>query len=269
MNSKGSAKILHCVLQALQSNANRPAYRGEWRKGELGAYWRIWHQLLLDGGTIYRKSPDGQMKLVVPRSLQKEVLEHCRDLPAGGHLGIDKTFMRIRESFYWPGYPRSVKQYVASCQVYQERNAPPVNPRAGLQPVNTSRPFQLVAMDLELPRSTQGSKYCLVISDYFTRWPEVFAVPDQKAVTVARVLVDGVITRHGVPEVLHSDRGGSFENEVIRELCKLLGMKKVKTKPYHPQSDGIVERLNRTLLQMLSKAAADKPKEYNRTHTLT
>jgi len=112
---------------------------------------------------------------------------------------------------------------------------------------------------LMLPKSEQGNKYCLVVSDYYTRWPEVFPLPDQRATTVAKALIDGIVSHHGIPTTLHSDQGGSFDNEVLREVCRMVGIRKVRTSPYHPQSDGLVERLNRTLLQLLSKFVADKP----------
>ena len=116
----------------------------------------------------------------------------------------------------------------------------------------------MVAMDiLELPRTARGNKYVMVVSDYFTRWPEAFPLQDQKAETVARTLVDGVISRHGIPLILHSDQGPNFESAVIKEMCRLLGMTKVRTTPYHPQSDGLVERLNRTILDMLSEYCSD------------
>jgi len=180
--------VISLVSKRLADN-RPPPFRGKWRSGELGAYRRIWHQLETRDGLVMRRGPDEVFKLLVPRALQRSVLEHCHDKPASGHLGIDKTFLRLREAFYWPGYSRDVDHYVSSCQICQERNGPPSLPRAQLQSITASRPFELVAMDmLELPRSDNGNKYCLVVSDYFTRWPEVFALPDQSAMTVARDL---------------------------------------------------------------------------------
>ena len=128
-----------------------------------------------------------------------------------------------------------------------------------MQPVTAENPFHMITMDfLELPLTASGNRYCLVVSDYFTRWPEAFALPDQKAITVARTIVTGTVCRHGVPEVILSDQGRSFDNEVVKALCQMLNVKKVRTSPYHPQCDGLVERLNRTLLPMLSTFVADK-----------
>ena len=77
--------------------------------------------------------------------------------------------------------------------------------------------------------------------DYLTKWPEVFPVPAQTAETIAQALVE-VISRHGVPAKLLSDRGANFLSDILQEVYKLLGIKKANTSAYHPQSDGLVER---------------------------
>ena len=116
---------------------------------------------------------------------------------------------------------------------------------------------------LELLRTQRGNRYLLVVTDYFTRWVEAFALPDQKSETVARALVDGVITRHGVPHILHSDQGGNFESNVIKGLRRILDMDKVRTSPYHPQCDGLVERLNRTIIDMLAKYCSKNSRDWD------
>ena len=89
--------------------------------------------------------------------------------------------------------------------------------------------------------------------NYLTKWLEVFATRDQSALTMAKLLVEEIISRHGVPHQLLSDRGPSFLSCLMTEVCRLMGIKKVNTTAYHPQSDGLVERFNRTLLDMLAK----------------
>ena len=179
-------------------------------------------------------------------------------------MGIEKTVHRVREKFYWPGYTGDIEQYVSSCPVCQERTRSSPHARAQLQHIVANKPFQLIAMDfLEMPSSKNGNKHCLVISDYFTKWPEAFALPDRQAKTVARTLITGIIARHGVPEALHSDQGREFENNLIKEMCSALGITKVRTSPYLPQSDGLVERLNRTILGILSKYVDDHPNDWD------
>ena len=254
---------IRSVLDQLKSG-ERPPFRGQWRSGVLGAYRRIWHQLVVEDGLLVRRRHAGPIRIVVPATLVSVILSHLHDDSSSGHLGVDKTFLAVHDRFYWPGYAVPVEDYVRTCQVCQRRKGSVPSANAPLQSISSNRPFELAAMDfMELPRSENGNKYCLVVSDYYTRWPEAFALPDQRASTVARVLVDGIVSRHGVPSTLHSDQGGSFDNEVIRALAKMLGMKKVQTSPYHPQSDGLVERMNRTLLDMIAKYVQDKPQTWD------
>ena len=156
------------------------------------------------------------------------------------------------ERYYWAGYAKDIQEYVQSCPVCQKRKPAQPAPRAALQSIPIGNPFEMLAMDfLELPRTPRGNRYVLVVADYFTRWVEAFALPDQRSETVARALVDGVVARHGVPCILHSDQGRNFEGHVIRDMCKILGVEKTRTSPYHPQCDGLVERMNRTIIDTL------------------
>ena len=109
-----------------------------------------------------------------------------------------------------------------------------------------------------LPKTPRGNWYILVIGDYFTKWQEAFPLKDMEAVSVVRVLVNDFVCRFGVPESLHTDQGRNFESAVIKEVCKLLDIRKTCTTPYHPQSDGLVERFNRTLLDLLSMALGNE-----------
>ncbi|XP_053351273.1 uncharacterized protein LOC128520866 [Clarias gariepinus] len=124
----------------------------------------------------------------------------------------------------------------------------------GLEGVDILGPF---------PVSDRGNRYVLVAMDYFTKWPEAFAVPDQSASTTARVLVDEVFSRFGAPERLHSDQGRNFEAEVFAAVCERLGVKKTRTTPLHPQSDGLVERFNRTLTTQLAVLTSARQKDWD------
>ena len=89
--------------------------------------------------------------------------------------------------------------------------------------------------------------------DYLTKWVEAFPVADQCAETIARLFVNNIICRHGVPEQLLSDRGANFLSELIQDICKILGTEKINTSGYHPQTDGLVEKFNSTLINMIAK----------------
>ena len=131
-------------------------------------------------------------------------------------------------------------------------------------------PFEHIALDImgPLPKSQQGNRYILVISDYFTRWVEAFAMADQEACIVANVLVKGSISRFGVPRQLPSDQGVQFESKLFQALYQQLGLEKARTTPYHPQSDGLVECFNHTLADMFSKVYIVDNDHRNRNESL-
>jgi hypothetical protein len=103
----------------------------------------------------------------------------------------------------------------------------------------------------ELPVTAKGHKYILVVSDYFSKWTECFSMRNMEAETVAQLIVKQMIVRFGVPYLIHSDQGTQYESLLFKETSKLLGIKKTRTTPYYPKSDGMVERLNKTLGIML------------------
>ncbi|KMQ82132.1 integrase core domain protein, partial [Lasius niger] len=126
-----------------------------------------------------------------------------------------------------------------------------------------TRPFQKCAIDAVGPFlvSNKGNKWILVISDYFTRYAEAYAVPNIQSTTVATVLVD-YISRHGLMDVLYSDRGTNFLSEAMGEVYKLLGIKKCQTVSYNPQGNGVVERVNKTLIEALSHLVRETQEDW-------
>ena len=110
----------------------------------------------------------------------------------------------------------------------------------------------MVAVDiLKVPISSRGNQYLLVIQDYFSKWPFAIPLPDHKAERIVQVLKDQIFTLDGPPHRLHSNQGRNFESYVLLELCKAFGVTKSHTTPYHPMGDGLVEHMNRSLLNLL------------------
>ena len=99
--------------------------------------------------------------------------------------------------------------------------------------------------------------------DYFTKWPEAYALPDQGAETIADALVGGMISRFGAAESIHSDQGRNFESRVFAALCSRLDMQKSRTTPLHPQSDGLVERFHRCMEQQLAIVSAEHQRDWD------
>ena len=114
--------------------------------------------------------------------------------------------------------------------------------------------MERVAMDVlgPLPQTDRDNRYILVIGDYFTKWTEAYAIPNQEAATIAAVFVEQFVCRYGVPMQLHTDQGRDFESHLFKEICNLLAIDKTRTSALHPQSDGMIERANRTIEGMLA-----------------
>ena len=154
-----------------------------------------------------------------------------------------------------------MNNWCLTCKDCAARKTSAPTRRAPLGTVTAGYPTQVMAVDLvgPLPESPNGNSYILVIGDYFTRWMDALPLPNQEASTVAGKLVDELFLCFSIPEQLHSDQGPQFESQLMSEVCKLLNIYKTRTTPYHPQCDGLVERFNRTLLNMLSTCASDHP----------
>lgn len=187
-------------------------------------------------------------QLVLPQECRSEALAELHDKM--GHLGIDRTLDLVRSRFYWPKLAVDVTDKIKSCERCIKRKALPEK-AAPLVNIRTSRPLELVCIDfLSIEPDCSRTKDVLVITDHFTKYAVAVPTPNQKAKTVAKCLWDNFFVHYGIPEKLHSDQGTDFESRTIKELCKIAGIHKVRTTPYHPRGNP-VERFNRTLLNML------------------
>jgi hypothetical protein len=247
------------LLADLEEGKDRP----EWqvvssKSAAFKTLWRQWDRLKVINGLLFRKwiEEEGQVKwqLLVPTSLQQEVLKLCHDVPSAAHLGTQKTLGKVKCNFYWPGMANSVQLYCRKCDKCAARKPPLKKVRAPLQQYLVGEPFERVALDIlgPLPETAQGNKFVLCIGDYFSKWTIAIALPNQEAETVAKALVEHFVCVFGTPRILHSDKGSNFESEIFRKMCRLLDIDKTRTTSLRPQSDGMVERFNRTLGAMLT-----------------
>ena len=232
-------------------------------------YWLKWEELVLRNNVLYRKFEADEdtvwWQLVVPKGIQDEILKFSHDHRLSGHLKTKKTLERLRRRFYWSGYRRNVELHCRNCIQCNARKGTTKKPKSALKTYTVGSPMQRCAMDImgPLPPTQQGNKYILVISDYFTKWTEAYPMPDQEATTVANLLVREFICRFGIPSELHTDQGRQFESNLFKEICSLLDIEKTRTTPFHPQSDGMVERFNRTLEDMLAIVVAPNQKDWD------
>ncbi|GFW48863.1 retrovirus-related Pol polyprotein from transposon 412 [Trichonephila clavipes] len=259
------------LIEFMESSSNKPSWQDiSAYSPTTKQYWALWNSLHLRNGVLYRKfeSEDGKTfrwQLVLPRSRIPEVLKELHGSPTGGHFGVMKTLHRVRERFFWGKVRADVEQWCKSCDACSARKGPKIRSRGKLHRYNVGAPFERIAFDIlgPLPRTASGNKHLLVVIDYFTKWPEVYPIPDQEAPTVAEAVVQHWISRYGVPLQLHSDQGRNFVSAVLKGVCELLGIDKTKTTPLHPQSDGMVERFNRTILNNLSLMVSKNQQDWD------
>jgi transposase InsO family protein len=209
------------------------------------------------GLLLYRRK-DETPRVVVPASVRREIFRVFHDIPTAGHLGRNKTLKRMKERFYWRGMDEDVGAFIRGCLVCRMKKGSIPSHQGKLKLFSATHPFEMVCLDLlgPFPRTTDGNVYVAVFTDRFTRWIELVAIPDATAYTAAKALVDHIICRHGCPRALLTDRGSNFVSHLFRDVCKLLGVKKIFTTAYHPQTDGPPERLNRFIVNALYSVVA-------------
>ena len=205
-------------------------------------------------------------QVVIPASLRHEILVACHDDPTAGHLGIFKTYEKVRSRYYWNGMYKDIEHWCKSCIDCAMKKIPRGKHKAPLLPIPVDGAFDRVAMDIlgPFPVSHDGNRYIIVFSDYYTRWPEAFALPSVEAPRLAELIVNEIVARHGAPRTLLSDRGPNFLASIVKEVSKIMNIRRTHTTAYHPQTDGLVERFNGTLAEGLSMYVSTHQKDWDR-----
>ena len=212
-----------------------------------------------------KRSSTPKSQLVVPASLRHEILVNVHDLPTGGHLGVNKTYAKLRERYFWPKIYMDVQHWCLSCEHCAMKKTPRQRQTSPLLPIPVEAPFEKVSCDISgpWPVTHDNNRYILVFIDMCTKWPEAFAIPNIEAKTVAEIFVKEIVSRHGAPRVLLSDRGSNFLSSLFREVCFLMNTEKIFTSGYRPQTNGLVERFNGTLAQSLSMYVSSDQKDWD------
>src|SRR3954469_23425478 len=204
---------------------------------------------------LYKKNKkkEGQLIKVIRNFEMEPLLYMMHNDPNSAHFSTDTMFNKIKERYYWPQMYENIREYVRSCDACQRRGKSRVNQT--LHPIAVHGPFYQVGIDFvgPLPLTLQGNKYIIVAMDYMTKWPEARPVPQATAEETSRFIYKDIICRHGCPAKLLSDRGTHFNNQMVEKLLEKFGIRHLFSTPYHPQTNGLVERFNRTLCESLSK----------------
>jgi len=247
---------IHPIINWLERDKNPSPNELRLHSPATRALWMCRGQLCLQQGVLYytwKNKIDRSRCLVVPKTIRNEVLRYCHDLKTSGHMGQDKTLMRLKQSFYWYNMNQDSDDYVRSCGVCNTNKRPNVKPRSSLQSFHAGHPMERVHLDILGPFNTSalGNNYVLVMVDQFSKWVELAALPDQSAMKVAWQFVLHFIVTFGCPLEIFTDQGKNFDSNLFKALCDVLQIAKRRTTPYHPSSNGQVERYNRTILQMI------------------
>ena len=243
-------------------------------KKATAAYVKAKEQLLIKNGLLYRKTRQGQadeivFQFVVPQRHRGAALDGCHWEAA--HQGQHRSAAFMQERFWWPGMTRDLRNYIKKCSRCRKYEAaPPVMPMKYLA---CSRPGELLHVDFTSIEETVPLKEdpvihnVLVLQDHFSKYVVAYVVKDQTARTAAETLRIGYFGLFGAPAYLVSDQGKAFTGHVITHLCEMYRVQKLRTSPYHAQTNGQVERMNQTIIRMIGKLEEDR-KAYWLKHLL-
>ena len=232
----------------------KPESKPQESSDTLKSLYNVYDSLLLKDDVLYKKWQDDtgveRLQLVVPSFLTSKILKEVHE--GISHLGVHKTFDMLQKRFYWPGFHNAVENHCRTCEVCAKNKTVP-RPRYPMNPIKiVPEPFYMVSADIIGPLKTtrQGNKYILTVIDYYTKYAEAEALPNQEAVTVVKAL-EQIFSRHGIPSILLTDQGRNFESHLFTSMCQLFGIDKKRTTPYHPQTNGLCERFNGVLKLLL------------------
>jgi len=233
-------------------------------------YWQQWTRLYVSEGKLYRKwfSTDGthqSSQLVPPFAMRQDFLRVAHTGLTGGHMGIKKTMDQVQRRAYWSGCSTDVVQFCKRCTECAQYFRGTPKHKGKLQVTEVGEPYERISIDLtgKHPISKSGNVYILTVIDHFTKYAEAIPLRNKEATTVARALFDVVLSRYGLPQQVLSDCGKEFENGLMSELCRLLGIDKLRTVAYKPSTNGAIERFHKSLNSMLGKVVSESQSNWD------
>ena len=235
-------------------------------KKATATYVKAKEQLLIKNGLLYRKTWQGQadnmvFQFVVPQRHRGAALDGCHQEAA--HQGQCHSVALMQERFWWPGMTQDLRNHIKKCSHCRKYEAaPPVTP---MKPLACSGPEELLHVDFTSIEETVPLKEdpvihnVLVLQDHFSKYVVAYVVKDQTACTAAETLRIGYFRLFlCAPAYIVSDQGKAFTGHVITHLCELYGVQKLRTSPYHAQTNGQVERMNQTIICIIGKLEEDR-----------
>lgn len=201
-----------------------------------------------------------------PTEVQK-ILRENHDLPVAGHLGSSRMFNKIREQFYWKNMRSEIENYVKNCNQCQTNKALRKINRAPMQITTTSTaPFERLSLDIVGPLPESGTakiKYILTLQDDLSKYSVAYPIRSTTAEETSDCLIH-FISLFGIPKTILTDQGSNFTSEMFKETCKFLKIKQLWSSPYHPQTQGALERSHSTLKEYLKSYVSENQDNWPR-----
>ena len=246
-------------IQILEEQALDPNLKPILQKLQNGQMDEVY--VLQSDGILCRRTKDStkphqpeKLQVMLPRNLVTQVLKQCHNYPFGLHYSTEKTLKRLQEQVYWTGMAEEVKKFCESCLQCKTSRFPNKKPLAPLQHKEiATHPFSIISLDLAGPLQTslKGNRYILVIVDHLTRFTIACPMKGTSAEETAQLFVSHVIYKYGIVDSILTDRGSNFTSQLFKHVCKILGITQLLTTSYHLQANGLVERTNRSIAQLL------------------
>ena len=217
-------------------------------------------------GVLTRRSPlDQSLQMIVPESLRERLLDVAHSAPTSAHPGRSKMYQTMRRHFYWPSMTVDIHQWVDRCDACARNRIKEQKHVYKMKLFPPSKPLEYVAMDIlgPLPRTKTGKRFMLVVTDRFTKLTKTEALRTITALSVAKAFCKTWVYNFGTPKVVLTDNGSQFAARFFLKVCKILGIHKVFTTEYHPQTNGQAERFNRTILASLRNYVSESQKDWD------
>ena len=214
--------------------------------------------------TLYRyNTENGTIRKVLNKQEAQEMMNAYHQHPLGGHLAYNNTLHKIATRYYWDNMAKDIFEYVKTCsrcQVFGKKSL-----KEELYPVPVSiKPFDRVALDVKhVQTSRSGHRYIVAAIDYLTKYVEARPLRFQTSSEIALFLYEDIICRHGCPTIMVTDNGKPFLSGLVRKVCQAYSIIHKTTTPYNPQSNGLIERFNRTLGQILQKRSDTEKEDWD------
>ena len=191
-------------------------------------------------------------RVLLPTKWRRQVINNRHE--QAGHAQSARILYHIQQCYVWPGMVAEVKNVISRCGTCRMFISQKEHVHLNRMP-EANFPFQIISVDLvgPLPRSQFGHTYLFTLICHLTCWADVFPIAHKTGETISKILADRYFPQYGIPEIMISDNGKEFANEEVESLLKQFGVKHNFTTPYHPRSNGKIERLNKTFKSILKK----------------